>query len=92
MTPETFVGYIDKLASEEPFSSLLTAEQKDGIARAEKLIADGARQLRGDKYSRLTVTTVLPVESEKTSGVCQGKWQGYAMKSCPAGIILSETV
>lgn len=83
MTPETFVGYIDKLASEEPFSSLLTAEQKDGIARAEKLIADGARQLRGDKYSRLTVTTVLPVESEKTSafvremaGICDEKLSG----------------
>lgn len=83
MTPETFVGYIDKLASEEPFSSLLTAEQKDGIARAEKLIADGARQLRGDKYSRLTVTTVLPVESEKTSafvremaGICDEKLFG----------------
>ncbi|UKI20666.1 MAG: MMPL family transporter [Oscillospiraceae bacterium] len=61
------VKYIDKLASEPPFSSLLTAERKDGIAKAREQLDNGARQLKGEKHSRLTVTTKLSVESEKTS-------------------------
>lgn len=67
MSPEMLVKYIDKLASEPPFSSLLTAERKDGIAKAREQLDNGARQLKGEKHSRLTVTTKLSVESEKTS-------------------------
>ena len=67
MTPETLVKYIDKLASEPSFSSLLTAERKDGIAKAREQLDNGARQLKGEKHSRLTVTTKLSVESEETS-------------------------
>ena len=67
MTPEALVKHIEKLASEPSFSSLLTAEQKDGTAKAREQLDNGARQLKGEKHSRLTVTTKLPVESEKTS-------------------------
>ena len=67
MSPETLVKHIEKLASEQSFSSLLTAEQKAGIAKARKQLDDGVQQLKGEEHSRLTVTTKLPVESEKTS-------------------------
>ena len=67
MTPEALVKYIDKLVSEPSFSSLLTAEGKNGIAKAREQLDDGARQLKGETHSRMTVTTELPVESEKTS-------------------------
>lgn len=67
MSPETLVKHIEKLASEQSFSSLLTAEQKAGIAKARKQLNDGVQQLKGEEHSRLTVTTKLPVESEKTS-------------------------
>ena len=67
MTPEALVKYIDKLVSEPSFSSLLTAERKDVIAKAREQLDDGVRQLKGETHSRMTVTTELPVESEKTS-------------------------
>ena len=67
MTPEVLVKYIEKLSSEPMFSSLLTAERKDGIAKEREQLDNGARQLKGEKHSRLTVTTKLSVESEKTS-------------------------
>lgn len=67
MTPEALVKYIDKLVSEPSFSSLLTAERKDVIAKTREQLDDGARQLKGETHSRMTVTTELPVESEKTS-------------------------
>lgn len=67
MTPEVLVKYIEKLSSEPMFSSLLTAELKDGIAKEREQLDNGARQLKGEKHSRLTVTTKLSVESEKTS-------------------------
>ena len=80
MSPETLVKHIETLASEQSFSSLLTAEQKDGIAKAREQLDDGARQLKGKTHSRMTVTTKLPVESEKTSkfvknmiGLCDEK-------------------
>ena len=67
MSPEMLVKYIDKLASEPPFSSLLTAERKDGIAKAESSLTTVYDSLKAKKHSRLTVTTKLSVESEKTS-------------------------
>ena len=67
MAPEVLVKYIEKLSSEPMFSSLLTAERKDGIAKEREQLDNGARQLKGEKHSRLTVTTKLSVESEKTS-------------------------
>ena len=83
MAPGTLVKYIEKLASEPSFSSLLTAEQKEGISRARKQLDDGVRQLKGETYSRMTVTTELPIESEKTalfvkelSDLCNEKLSG----------------
>ena len=67
MSPETLVKHIEKLASEPLFSTLLTNEQKAGIAKARNQLDDGVQQLKGEEHSRLTVTTKLPVESEKTS-------------------------
>ena len=67
MSPETLVKHIEKLASEPLLSTLLTNEQKAGIAKARKQLDDGVQQLKGEEHSRLTVTTKLPVESEKTS-------------------------
>ena len=67
MSPETLVKHIEKLASEPLLSTLLTNEQKAGIAKARKQPDDGVQQLKGEEHSRLTVTTKLPVESEKTS-------------------------
>ena len=67
MSPEALIKHIEKMASEQSFSSLLTAEQKDGIAKAREQLDDGVRQLKGETHSRMTVTTELPVESEKTS-------------------------
>ena len=67
MSPWTLVYHIEKLASEPLFSTLLTNEQKAGIANAKKLLDDGVQQLKGKAHSRLTVTTKLPIESEKTS-------------------------
>ena len=67
MSPETLVKHIEKLASEPLLSTLLTNEQKAGIVKARKQLDDGVQQLKGEEHSRLTVTTKLPVESEKTS-------------------------
>lgn len=67
MSPKTLVKHIEKLASEPLLSTLLTNEQKAGIAKARKQLDDGVQQLKGEEHSRLTVTTKLPVESEKTS-------------------------
>ena len=67
MSPRALVYHIEKLASEPLFSTLLTNEQKAGIANAKKLLDDGVQQLKGKAHSRLTVTTKLPIESEKTS-------------------------
>ena len=67
MSPETLVKHFEKLASEPLLSTLLTNEQKAGIAKARKQLDDGVQQLKGEEHSRLTVTTKLPVESEKTS-------------------------
>ena len=72
MTPEALVKHIEKLASEPLFSTLLTNEQKAGIAKARKQLDDGVQQLKGEEHSRLTVTTKLPVESEKTSSFVKG--------------------
>ena len=83
MSPETLVKHIEKLASEPLLSTLLTNEQKAGIAKARKQLDDGVQQLKGEEHSRLTVTTKLPVESEKTSAfvkemteLCDGKLSG----------------
>ncbi len=67
MSPWALVYHIEKLASEPLFSTLLTNEQKAGIANVKKLLDDGVQQLKGKAHSRLTVTTKLPIESEKTS-------------------------
>ena len=69
MSPGDLVYHIEKLASEPLFSTLLTNEQKAGIAKARKQLDDGVQQLKGKAHSRLTVTTKLPVESEKTSAL-----------------------
>lgn len=67
MSPAQLVEYLETLCSDPSFSSLLTAEQKDGISKAKTQLDDGTAQLKGERYSRLTITTKLPVESEKTS-------------------------
>ena len=67
MSPVQLVEYLETLSSDPSFSSLLTAEQKDGISKAKTQLDDGTAQLKGDEQSRLTITTKLPVESEKTS-------------------------
>ena len=67
MSSEALVYHIEKLASEPLFSTLLTSEQKIGIAKARKQLDDGVQQLKGEAHSRLTITASLPVESEKTS-------------------------
>ena len=67
MSPEALVKHIEKLVSEQPFSSLLTAEQKGGITKVREQLDDGVRQLKGETHSRMTVTTELPIESEKTA-------------------------
>lgn len=69
MSPGALVYHIEKLASEPLFSTLLTNEQKAGIAKVRKQLDDGVQQLKGKAHSRLTVTTKLPVESEKTSAL-----------------------
>ena len=83
MSPETMIKYIEKLASGTVFSSLLTDEQKEGIAKVREQLDDGVRQLKGEIHSRLTVTTKLPIESEKTSAfvkditeICNKKLSG----------------
>ena len=80
MSPEQLVGYLAELCGEAPFSALLTDEQKESIGKAKEQLNDGARQLKGEQHSRLTVTTKLPVESEETtafvkelSGLCDEK-------------------
>lgn len=67
MSPEQLVGYLSTLCRDPSFSGLLTEEQKNGIDEAKTQIENGARQLKGEKYSRLSVTTKLPIESEETS-------------------------
>ena len=43
MSPETLVKHIEKLASEPLLSTLLTNEQKAGIAKARKQLDDGVQ-------------------------------------------------
>ncbi len=67
MSPDQVVEYLTTLSRDPVFSPLLTAAQKDGISKAKTQLYDGVHQLKGEQYSRLTITTRLPVESEKTS-------------------------
>lgn len=72
LSPEILVKHLEKLASDPAFSQLLTAEQKEDIGRAREQLDDGARQLKGERHSRLSVITKLPVESEKTAAFVRG--------------------
>ncbi len=83
MSPEQLVGYLDALCRESSFSALLTPEQKDVIGTTKTQLDDSIRQLKGKNFSRMTITTSLPVESEKTSAFvkkltdsCNGKLSG----------------
>ncbi len=83
MSPEQLVGYLDALCRESSFSALLTTEQKDVIGTTKTQLDDSIRQLKGKNFSRMTITTSLPVESEKTSAFvkkvtdsCNGKLSG----------------
>lgn len=83
MSPKQLAEYLENLSGEPSLAALITAEQKTGIEKAKAQIDDGTSLLKGENYSRLTVTTVLPVESEKTAefvnkikGLCREKLSG----------------
>lgn len=67
MSPVELTEEFEKLSSTPSFSSLITEEQKNNIAKAKEQLDDGANQLKGENHSLLTITTNLPIESKKTS-------------------------
>ncbi|MCD8332081.1 MAG: efflux RND transporter permease subunit [Oscillospiraceae bacterium] len=61
----TFIS--DQLAEDERFSPWLDQDLLDTVDDASQQLDDAASQLRGSTYSRLVLTTTLPLESEETT-------------------------
>ncbi|MCC8120512.1 MAG: MMPL family transporter, partial [Oscillospiraceae bacterium] len=68
MTLTELLAFIsDQLAEDERFSPWLDQDLLDTVDDASQQLDNAASQLRGSTYSRLVLTTTLPLESEETT-------------------------
>ncbi|MBR6273639.1 MAG: MMPL family transporter [Lachnospiraceae bacterium] len=66
MSIEQLMHYLaDSLIYDKAFSSMLDEEMINDIKDFDVLLADGIKQLKGDKYSRLIMTVTVPEEGEE---------------------------
>ena len=64
--PELFSYVNDKLLNNPLFGQLISAEIRETIAGAKEKLSSGMRMLKSDRWSRMIVYSMLPVESEQT--------------------------
>lgn len=57
----------NELSLDARFSSFFGESEKEQLSAAANALADGKKELVGEKHSRMTVTTLLPSESDETN-------------------------
>ncbi|MDR0294526.1 MAG: MMPL family transporter [Oscillospiraceae bacterium] len=68
LSMETLFDYLsDEVANDPRFSSMLGDGFREDISDYKANLEDGIAQLKGDRVSRLILSTTLPGESEETS-------------------------
>ena len=68
MSMQELFDYLqDQFLTDARFASFLTDDMRAQITGAQTMLTDAVAQLRGSNYSRLVLTTTLPVESTETS-------------------------
>ena len=64
MSMQELFDYLhDQFLTDARFASFLTDDMRAQITGAQTMLTDAVAQLRGSNYSRLVLTTTLPVES-----------------------------
>ena len=73
MSMQELFDYLhDQFLTDARFASFLTDDMRAQITGAQTMLTDAVAQLRGSNYSRLVLTTTLPVESTETSAFISG--------------------
>ena len=73
MSMQELFDYLhDQFLTDARFASFLTDDMRAQITGAQTMLTDAVAQLRGSNYSRLVLTTTLPVESAETSAFISG--------------------
>ncbi|MCM1167491.1 MAG: MMPL family transporter [Lachnospiraceae bacterium] len=68
MSIETLFGYItDNMLNDPRFSGFIDDEMRNTLSDAQKTLDDGKKQLSGDRYSRMIITTDYAEESSETT-------------------------
>ena len=72
MTLEELVAFLnDKILPDKRFASFINDEQRTSLEDAKSMIAEAKRQLVGDKYSRMILSTHYATESPETFAFVQ---------------------
>ena len=73
MSMQELFDYLqNEFLTDARFASFLTDDMRAQITGAQTMLTDAVAQLRGSNYSRLVLTTTLPVESTETSAFISG--------------------
>ena len=73
MSMQELFDYLhNRFLTDARFASFLTDDMRAQITGAQTMLTDAIAQLRGSNYSRLVLTTTLPVESTETSAFISG--------------------
>ena len=73
MSMQELFDYLhNRFLTDARFASFLTDDMRAQITGAQTMLTDAVAQLRGSNYSRLVLTTTLPVESTETSAFISG--------------------
>ena len=73
MSMQELFDYLqNEFLTDARFASFLTDDMRAQITGAQTMLTDAVTQLRGSNYSRLVLTTTLPVESTETSAFISG--------------------
>lgn len=68
MSIDEFIDFVNtRIAENESFSEFVDEDVRKQLADAEETLADARKQLRGEDYSIIAFSTVLPKESEETT-------------------------
>ena len=68
MTPAELLDYVTRTMGEDSaWSALLNQDMKDMLKTAPEMLEEAGGQLKGEKYSRMLISTNLPQESEETA-------------------------
>ena len=73
MTLETLFNHmVNNVIEDARFSAFIDDEMKSALLENKVTLEDGKKQLMGDEYSRLIITSVYPDESEATTAFLSG--------------------